>query len=169
MRVFAHRIVNIWRHHQKYKMRRTKGYQLNPGGGEDFPSARLFDNPLDLEIDLLESVLDKIPDDIQALSALGQLYTQRGHHEKGLEVDRKLCRLRPDDPTVNYNLACSLSLLEKNGEALDALSKAVDLGYSDYVHMRSDKDLDNIRPEPRYKQIVKRLLVRIKSSRASAE
>jgi len=150
-------------------MRRNRGYQYTGSGRGDFESANLFSSSLDLEIDLCENVLKRVPDDVQALSLLGQSYTRRGLYKKGLDVDKKLCRLRPNDSVAHYNLACSHSLLGLVDEALEVLQKAVDLGYADYVHMRSDKDLNNIREHPRYKEIAGRLLARIKSSRAGTE
>ena len=150
-------------------MRRTGGYHFIDGGGGEIDSINLFDDPIDLEIDICESILKKVPNDIHALTTLGALYTQRGLFEKGLEIDIKLCRLRPDDPSAHYNLACSLSLLEKKDEAVDALEKAVDRGYTDYTHMRSDKDIDNIRDHPLYQRLVDRILARIKKGTRAAE
>ena len=82
-------------------------------------------------------------------------------YEKGLQIDQQLAKMRPDDALVHYNLACSYSLLNRIGEALDELEKAVDLGYNDYIHLRSDSDLDKIRGEARFKALVKRLLQKI--------
>ena len=41
---------------------------------------------------------------------LGGLYTKQGRIADGLKMDRKLVRLRPDNATAHYNLACSLAL-----------------------------------------------------------
>ncbi len=147
-------------------MRRTRGYHFFPDGGAEFDSARLFADPLDMEIDICLSVLKHVPDEVQALATLGDLYTRRGLYEEGLEIDRKLCLLRPTDSTAHYNLACSLALLEEKAEALEVLNKAVDLGYADYRHLKSDSDLDSIRGEKRFALIEKKLLARAKSARA---
>ena len=147
-------------------MRRTRGYQYIPTGGGDFDAPKLFNDPLDLEIDLCRSVLRKVPDEVQTLIVLGELYTQRGLYEKGLEIDRKICALCPADPTAHYNLACSLSLLGYQENALDALEKSVDMGYAAYKHLKADPDLDNIREHPRFEAIVKKLLDLKRAARA---
>jgi tetratricopeptide (TPR) repeat protein len=147
-------------------MRRTRGYQYIPTGGGDFNAAKLFNDPLDLEIDLCKSVLQQVPDEIQTLTVLGELYTQRGLYEKGLEVDRKICVLCPTDSTAHYNLACSLALLDYKEEALDTLAQSVELGYSAYKHLKADPDLDNIREHPRFATIAKKLLDLKRAARA---
>ena len=142
-------------------MRRGENYKHGRRGGKEFGKDDLFDNPVDFEIEFYEGVLEGDPDNVDILLLLGNLYTQAGQHEKGLDIDRKLVKLRPADPVVHYNLACSYSLLKHTPEALEELERAMELGYDDYVHLRSDKDLDNIRGEPRFKTLVKRLLQKI--------
>ena len=62
--------------------------------------------------------------------------------------------LRPHDPLVYYNLACSYALLNKTEPAIDALCQSVDLGYCDYRYLREDRDLDSIRHDPRFRQLL---------------
>lgn len=52
----------------------------------------------DFEISFFEKLLEKRPSFIQALIALGSVYTQKGDYEKGLEIDLRLKQLRRDDP-----------------------------------------------------------------------
>ena len=110
---------------------------------------------LDFEIDFFEQLLKKKPDFIQALTALGNAYTQRGDYKKGLEVDLHLSRLRQDDSTVRYNLACSYSLLGELDLAFSTLKKAIDLGYDDFGYLRIDPDLENLRKDERFQLILK--------------
>lgn len=104
----------------------------------------------EFEIAFYEGVLKNRPDFIDALMALGDLYTRNGYYEKGLVVDRKLEVLCPDNPVVLYNLACSYSLLNKVDESFKTVQRAVDQGYADYDHMESDSDLDNLRRDDRF-------------------
>ena len=110
---------------------------------------------LDFEIDFFERLLKKKPDFILALTALGNAYTQRGDYKKGLEIDLHLSRLRQDDPTVRYNLACSYSLLGELDKAFSALKKAIELGYDDFVHLKYDPDLENLKKDERFQLILK--------------
>jgi len=109
---------------------------------------------LDFEISFYEDILKGKPDIVQALIPLGDAYTKKGLHEKGLVVDRRLARLRPDDETVHYNLACDYSLLQKPDQCLVSLRKAIRLGYCDFDHMEKDPDLGFIRQDPRYKALL---------------
>ena len=62
---------------------------------------------LDVEIGFIEGVVRRDPEYVDALQILGDDYTRRGRFADGLTVDEQLARLRPHDPTVLYNLACS--------------------------------------------------------------
>ena len=108
------------------------------------------------EITFYERLLDKNPDYTEALLLLSELYTKTGQHEKGLSADLRLTKLRPEDPIVHYNLACSYSLLHRPKEALEALERSINLGYRDLHFLEKDKDLQNLRQEPAYQALVKK-------------
>ena len=105
----------------------------------------------------LEGVLENYPDYVECLMYLGNAYTNMGMYEKGLELDLRLSKLRPYDPMVHYNLACSYSLTDKTQRALSALSNAIKLGYDELKHLQNDPDLDNLRNEEEYKYLVNTL------------
>ncbi len=109
---------------------------------------------LDFEISFFEDILRDKPDHIDALIALGDTYTKRGRYKDGLKIDLKLSKLKPDDPTVHYNLACSYSLLHKADLCLKILEKAIRLGYRDFSFMSEDPDLAFIIKDPRYKKLL---------------
>ncbi len=113
---------------------------------------------LPFEVSLYEAVVSSDPTNVEALMALGEAYTQRGDYPRGLEVDQRLSRLRPADPVVQYNLACSLSLLGRREAALATLEQAVALGYTDLSHLEKDPDLEAVRQDPRFEALRKRLL-----------
>lgn len=98
-----------------------------------------------------------MPEHRELLKTLGELYTAAERYEKGLQVDRKLIRLCPDDPSVWYNLACSLSLTRQIEEALQVLKTALKKGFSDYTLLSEDGDLDELRDDPRYERIMQQL------------
>ncbi|MCX6349956.1 MAG: hypothetical protein NTV79_10735 [Candidatus Aureabacteria bacterium] len=111
---------------------------------------------LTFQIKFFEDLLRDDPDFIDVLIPLGDAYTRRGLHEKGLAVDRKLSVLLPDNPVVFYNLACSHCLLGSRRNALAALSRALRLGYCDREWMERDQDLGGIRHLPSYKKLVRK-------------
>ena len=113
----------------------------------------LTDN-LDFEISFYENLLKKKPDFVSALVALGDAYTRSGRYREGLKIDQRLVKLKPTDPIVYYNLACSYSLLRMADSSLESLKKAIRLDYSDLAFMDKDPDLEFVRQDPRYKKII---------------
>lgn len=109
---------------------------------------------LDFEIVFYQELLKEKPDFADALIALGNAYTKKGCYKEGLAIDKKLICLKPDEPLVHYNLACSYSLLKMAQSSLRALKKAIELGYRDFEFMEEDPDLVFIRKDPRYRELV---------------
>src|SRR5438105_1695895 len=109
---------------------------------------------LDFEIVFFEGLLERDPQYIEALQILGDAYTKNRQYEKGLRIDQRLAKLRPDDGLVLYNLACSLALTEKIDEALESLEKSVDCGYDDAQWMTKDRDLEKLRSHPRFRKLM---------------
>ena len=112
---------------------------------------------MDFEIQFYEGLLKKKPDYIDALSALADLYTKRGFFRKGLMIDEKLAKIKPDDPTVLYNLACSYSLVNDTDRAFRTIKKAIRYGYDDIRYMEKDDDLQNLRSDQRFQRYLNRI------------
>lgn len=108
----------------------------------------------DFEISFFERLVKKSPNYVDALIPLAEAYTKAGFYEKGLQIDKRLAKLRKTDPIVHYNLACSLTLTGKKEEAIATLEKAIGLGYSDFDHLRKDSDLKELRNDPRFKLLM---------------
>jgi tetratricopeptide (TPR) repeat protein len=108
---------------------------------------------LDIKIGFMEGVVRRDPGYVEALQVLGDDYTKRGRYVAGLKVDEQLSHLRPDDPLVQYNLACSYSLTGNFNQAAAALGKALDLGFHDLKWVAKDPDLAALRDHPLYKTI----------------
>lgn len=127
--------------------------------------AKTSDDNMDFEIEFCERLLQKRPHFIQALSLLGDLYTKKGSYLEGLKVDEMLSLLKPHDPVVLYNLACSYSLLDEKDKALRSIKQAINCGYDDFDHIESDTDLDNLRSDSRFRKYFSK----IKNRRALAQ
>ena len=80
---------------------------------------------------------------------------KEGDVETMAEMCRKGVGLLPDDPVWRYNLACALA---RGGagedEALDALEKAIDLGFRDADAIANDRDFASVRKSPRFAELV---------------
>ncbi len=78
-------------------------------------------------------------------------------YELAAAVARRLVEIAPASASAHYNLAAVLGRLRRTEEALDALSRAVDLGWRDLTHLLLDPDLDTLRVTGGYRAIVSRL------------
>jgi len=120
---------------------------------------------LDIEIGFMEGVIKKAPQYVDALQVLGDAYTRRGKFVDGLKIDEQLSQLRPNDPTVFYNLACSYSLTKRYEDGISALAQAIDCGYKDFKWLLRDPDLASLRQHPLFKGIqekIKRVKIRVR-------
>ncbi|MFC1703369.1 hypothetical protein ACFL1E_01105 [Candidatus Omnitrophota bacterium] len=116
---------------------------------------------LDFEIEFFEKLLRRRPEFIEVLRALGDAYTQRGYYAKGLAVDKKLAQLRPDDALIFYNLACSYSLMREIERSLEAITRAIELGYDDFTFLHNDADLENLRADIRFRDMMSKLQLKL--------
>ena len=109
------------------------------------------------ELRFYEGILKQCPDFIEVLIALGEIYTKIGLYEKGLAVDKKLAYLRPEDPVILYNLACSYSLLHRIDGAFRTIQLAVFWGYDNFAFMERDEDLHNLHQNPQFQEFLAKL------------
>ena len=79
---------------------------------------------------------------------------REGDTEVMVDSCRKGVKLLPDDPTWQYNLACSLAYFKDQQPALEALEKAIDLGFRDADAIAKDNDLRRLEGQPRFKELV---------------
>lgn len=110
---------------------------------------------LDFEIEFFGKVIAAAPGFTEVLRVQASNLTIKGRVLDGLSVDKQLVATRPTDPTAHYNLACRYALLKQSDQALGSLRKAVELGYRDFRFMEEDRDLDSIRKDPRFRQLVR--------------
>ena len=110
---------------------------------------------LDFELDFFSGILKRHPDYVDVLRIMGNLLTLKGRYVEGLGIDKRLVHLRPGDALAHYNLACSYALLKRPEQALKTLRRAVELGYRDFRYMKEDRDLDSIRHDPRFRQLLR--------------
>ncbi len=121
---------------------------------------RLDSLGLEFEAEFYGAETHRHPSNLDALVELGHVYTRMRRYGEGLQVDEELARLLPENATVQYNLACSLALMGRIDPALDALERAVGLGYDDADHLLEDEDMRALRNEPRLRELM-RLMERV--------
>ena len=104
---------------------------------------------------LVQEHLELYPDDPRAC-VLGAIAAASVHeNELALFYVDKAITSDPEDPMLLYNVACTYAMLGRVGDSLDALEKAVGLGWGDKGWLEHDSDLDPIRTDPRYEALIK--------------
>jgi len=111
-------------------------------------------NQLDFELGFFSGIVRRNQNYVDALRAHGNNLTLKGRYHDGLIIDQRLIELRPNDPIVRYNLACSYALLGRSDASLNSLRQAIEMGYRDFRYIREDRDLDAIRNDPRFDRIL---------------
>ena len=95
---------------------------------------------------------------ITARRAQLQLAIQAAFQAKDYGQAEERCanatKLVPHEPSNYYNLACAQSLQGKRAEAMTSLRKAVELGFRDTEKLTQDKDLNDVRDEKGFKELV---------------
>lgn len=101
----------------------------------------------------------------EAWSNLGVVHAATGALEEAVTATRRALELKPDLGAAWYNLACALArqaAAKTEGEpprelltaAIDAIAKALDNGFTDLAHLRSDADLAALQGAPRFRRLV---------------
>ncbi len=112
-------------------------------------------NQIDFELEFFGGVLQRAPDYVDVLRQMSKLLTLKGRYADGLQVDRRLVQLCAGDALAHYNLACRYARLKRPDQCLKTLRRAVELGYRDFRYMREDSDLDSVRHDPRFRQLLR--------------
>lgn len=84
----------------------------------------------------------------------GNNYLKIKKYEQAEKDYLQALELEPKNEVGLYNLACCYSLWGKLEPALTYLKKAIEAGFDDLTHMNNDTDLDPLREDPRFKQMM---------------
>jgi beta-lactamase regulating signal transducer with metallopeptidase domain/Flp pilus assembly protein TadD len=79
---------------------------------------------------------------------------RNGDTDTAIEGWARALELGYNKPTMLYNLACANALAGNADDAFGYLGKATGAGFDDYELMREDTDLDPVRDDPRFDQIL---------------
>ena len=78
----------------------------------------------------------------------------RGNFAQAAVCYRAMARMRPENPRVEYNLACVCARNGNRKEAIDALRRAVAKGFADRNLLLNDPDLESLRSQPAFRSIL---------------
>jgi TolB-like protein/Flp pilus assembly protein TadD len=94
------------------------------------------------------------PDDSRARMYYAVTLAGIGRADEAVRECATALELTPGDPLMLYNVACLYSRLGEIRRAIEALQQAVAAGYWNYGWMKHDPDLDPIRNEPEFEQLL---------------
>ncbi len=99
--------------------------------------------------------LSKHPEDARGHMFYAITLGSSGRTEEAKREASKALELNPSDPLMFYNAACFYASINEKKLAVSALKNAVVAGYGNFEWMKRDTDLDSIRSEPEYLELVK--------------
>lgn len=85
---------------------------------------------------------------------LSQDLMRQGEHARAAVALFVATEARPEAPFLWYDLACARARSGSRGPALDALERAVALGFSDRDLLASDEDLESLHDEARFQALL---------------
>jgi protein O-mannosyl-transferase len=109
----------------------------------------------DKAIEYYQKALSFKPDFIEAMYDLAKLFIIKMEYEKALSLYQKMIGILPDHAAVYYNIACIYARQNKPEKSISWLKKAVENGFDDWNHIKTDIDLKNIRGSSCYKEFIK--------------
>lgn len=86
-------------------------------------------------------------------------YHQDEEYDESIKMFKRIFYSFPDQNvgfTAAYNVACGYSLKGDKKNAIKWLEISIKNGFRNFRHMERDTDLDNIRNEPEYKELIKK-------------
>jgi hypothetical protein len=95
------------------------------------------------------------PANPELLKDIGITYYARGDLVAAEKYYLWALKVDPEFVVAHYNLACARALRGNSREALGSLRRAVELGYNAVNELNADHDLDSVRGDPAYQEILR--------------
>ena len=107
------------------------------------------------------------PDDGRALTMGSVARARCGDRRGATEWAERAIAAEGDDPVVLYAAACALSVLGMTDRAIEVFVRAVTLGFANRQWIEKDPDLEPIRGDPRFQEVLRGLQERSGEFRAA--
>jgi TolB-like protein/Flp pilus assembly protein TadD len=142
-----------------------KVIELNPDFYTAYSDLRLIyerlgekqkqDELLDQTINFYNRYLEQNPDDGRARIFFAQVLVILERIEEAKRETTMALELSPNDNVMLYNAACVYSRINEKKTAINTLRTIVASGFEHYEWIKRDPDLENIRKEPEYVELMK--------------
>jgi TolB-like protein/Flp pilus assembly protein TadD len=106
-------------------------------------------------MELLPNYLLQNPDDSRARMVYAISLASLGRRDEATTEGAKALELSPGDPVMLYNGGCLYSQLGEKERAIATLKQAIAAGYWNLGWMQHDPDLDPLRGEPEFVELMK--------------
>jgi serine/threonine protein kinase/tetratricopeptide (TPR) repeat protein len=94
------------------------------------------------------------PDDARAHMLFAMVLSESERKDEAKKEASVALELNPSDPLMFYNAACFYALMGEKKLAIEALKNSVAAGHEDYEWFKRDPDLNSIREEPEYIELM---------------
>jgi len=120
---------------------------------------------IDEALPLYELYLEKNPENVTVRLQYTLCLASKNFKDRAHEQISKALRSTNNDGVNYYNIACAYSVLNEVKPALEMLKKSMDEGYSPGIAITTDPDLKNLRNNPEFKELAKRAMNQVNSSK----
>jgi TolB-like protein/Flp pilus assembly protein TadD len=106
-------------------------------------------------IDFFPSFILQNPDDARARMIYACNLAEAGRKDEAVVQLTTAVELDPDDSVMMFNAACTFAQLGENSKSIAMLRGSIDAGNSNFDWVKRDSDLDPIRNDPEYIELMK--------------
>jgi TolB-like protein len=107
------------------------------------------------QLDFFPGYLARHPDDARAHMFFATVLAASGAREEAKFEGSTALELSPGDALMQYNAACLYARLSEPALAVAALRQALESGHAEFEWIKRDPDLDSIREDPGYVELMK--------------
>jgi Flp pilus assembly protein TadD len=105
-------------------------------------------------IALYESFVKSEPGNGRAWFNLGYALHYSREHARAVDAFQHAVTLNYHKPVASYNVACAYSMLNQKDKAFAWLDRSFTDGFSSKGNLKGDRDLDNLRSDPRFQRFL---------------
>ncbi len=115
----------------------------------------LWSEILQKAFEMFPRYLSKHPEDARAHMFYAIDLGQARRTDEAKREAGKALELNPTDPLMFYNAGCFYASIDEKHLAIKALESAIAAGYGNFEWLKRDSDLDTLRNEPEYLEMIK--------------
>jgi tetratricopeptide (TPR) repeat protein len=113
-------------------------------------------------VELYGSLVRTEPNIGRAWFNLGYALHFSHQHTRAITAFERALGLGYSKPNTAYNIACAYAMLNQKDAAFEWLDRAITAGFDSYGNLTRDRDLNNLKSDPRFKRFVDKAKLRDK-------